>query len=469
MNPEELHSLWKGVLGELEVSVSGANFKTWFSNSILLKVDRTTVTVGVANAFTIEWIKNHFEVDLLKILNKHLEQQIKKICFTVLPQSRIQKTKQIVDPNQTSLLEDEKNAGKKQSRPAIAWARAAENANLNPRYTFENFVVGNTNRLSHATAQAVSNNPGTQHNPFYIYGGVGLGKTHLIQAVGNEVLRKKPNKKVIYVSCENFMNEFVSSISSGNKEEFKNRYRNADLILIDDIQFIAGKSGTQEEFFHTFNALYQKNKQIILTSDKVPQDIPKLEERLASRFQSGMIADIQPPDLEMRSAILRVKCEEKNFEMPDESINYVAENIESNIRELEGALTTIQTHVMVNNVEPELKVVEEALKGILKQNKKKKLLSADQINEMICDFYSIDKKDVIGPRRNKEYVRPRQILMYLLKNELRLSYPNIGRYLGGRDHTTVMHGCGKIEKELKKNEDLFSEIKNLKSKLYQVT
>ena len=467
MNPEELHSLWKGVLGELEVSVSGANFKTWFSNSILLKVDRTTVTVGVANAFTIDWIKQHFEESLLKILNKQLEQQIKKISFTVLPQSRIKKTKQIVDPNQGSLLEDEKNSTKK-TKPAFAWARAAENANLNPRYTFENFVVGNTNRLSHATAQAVANKPGTQHNPFYIYGGVGLGKTHLIQAVGNEMLRKNPSKKIIYVSCESFMNEFVSSISSGKREEFKNRYRNVDLILIDDIQFIAGKSGTQEEFFHTFNALYQKNKQIILTSDKVPQDIPGLEERLASRFQAGMISDIQPPDLEMRSAILRVKAEDKNFDLPDESINYIAENIQSNIRELEGALTTVQTHVMVNNVEPSLEVVEEALKSILKQNKKKKLLSADQINEMICDFYSIDKKDVIGPRRNKEYVRPRQILMYLLKNELRLSYPNIGRYLGGRDHTTVMHGCSKIEKEIKKNEDLFSEIKDLKSKLYQV-
>lgn len=464
MTPEELHSLWKAVLGELELTVSGANFKTWFANSILLKVDRISVSIGVTNAFTIDWIQKNFEPSIINIFNKHLDHQIKKLSFTVLPQSRITKTKQIVDPNQTSLLDEKEH----QTKPNIAWHRATEISNLNNRYTFENFVVGNTNRLAHAAAQAVAFKHSKDHNPLYVYGGVGLGKTHLMQAVGNEILHQDPGKKVIYVSCENFMNEFVSSISGGKKDEFKQKYRNVDLILIDDIQFIAGKSGTQEEFFHTFNALYQKNKQIIMTSDKVPQDIPGLEARLSSRFSAGLIADIQAPDFEMRCAILKVKCAEKGIVLDDEVISYIADNVESNIRELEGALTSIQTHLMVHNIEPSVGVIQDALKSLVKQNKKKKLLSADQLSDLICGFYNVEKTDVLGPRRNKEYVRPRQILMFLLKNELGLSYPNIGRYLGGRDHTTVMHGCLKIEHELKKNDDLFSEIKDLKSKLYQV-
>lgn len=465
MTPDELHSLWKAVLGELEVTVSNANFKTWFANSILLKVDRTSVTVGVTSSFTIEWIEKHFQEDLIKILNKHLNNSVKKINYTVLPQSRIKKTKAIVDPNQTSLLDEQKTNQNKDVKSS-GYTTTSSDSNLNQRYTFDNFVVGSTNRLAYAAAQAVSKG-GSEYNPFYIYGGVGLGKTHLIQAIGNAILQNDHKKKIIYVSCENFMNEFVASISSGKKDEFKKRYRNADLIIMDDIQFIAGKAGTQEEFFHTFNALYQKNKQIILTSDKIPQDIPGLEARLSSRFSAGMVADIQPPDQEMRTAILQVKCQEKGFNLDEEIINYIAENIESNIRELEGALTTVQTHMMVNGTTPSINDVHDILKGLIKKNSRKKLLSQDHVNEIICEFYNVERVDVIGPRRNKEYVRPRQILMYLLKSELGLSYPIIGRYLGGRDHTTIMHGFEKIEKEMKKNIELFSEIKELKEQLYK--
>lgn len=467
MTPDELHALWKAVLGELEVTVSGANFKTWFANSILLKIERSTVNIGVTNTFTIDWIRNHFEPNLIAILNKHYKKsELKKLTFTILAQSRITKTRAIVDPNQASLLDNGNNP--KPTAPNITTQHAASSSNLNPKYTFDSFVVGSTNRLAHAAAVAIATKDSKDYNPLYIYGGVGLGKTHLIQAVGNEILRRDASKKVVYVSCESFMNEFVASISSGKKEEFKQRYRNVDLIIMDDIQFIAGKAGTQEEFFHTFNALYQNNKQIILTSDKVPQDIPGLEARLSSRFSAGMVADIQPPDNEMRQAILQVKCQEKGFELDPEIINFIAENVESNIRELEGALTTVQTHLAVSDKTPDLADVQSILHNLVNQNKKKKQLSTDHVNSIICEYYNVDREDILGPRRNKEYVRPRQILMYLLKNELNMSYPNIGHYLGGRDHTTIMHGFDKIDKELKKNNDLFGEIKELKEQLYKV-
>lgn len=467
MTPDELHALWKAALGELEVTVSGANFKTWFKNSILLKVDRSTISVGVINSFTIDWIKKHFENDLISILNKHYKKhELKKIDYTILAQSRITKTKAIVDPNQVSLLSDSQATETKPTN--ISAQHAANSSNLNPRYTFDSFVVGSTNRLAHAAAIAIGTKDSKDYNPLYIYGGVGLGKTHLIQAVGNAILKQDASKKVIYVSCENFMNEFVASISSGKKDEFKKRYRNVDLIIMDDIQFIAGKVGTQEEFFHTFNALYQQNKQIILTSDKVPQEIPGLEARLSSRFSAGMVADIQPPDAEMRRAILQVKCQEKGYKLDPEIINYIADNVESNIRELEGALTTVQTHLAVSDTPPTLSDVQEAIRGMVKQNKKKKQLSTDHVNSIICEYYNVEREDVVGPRRHKEYVRPRQILMYLLKQELGMSYPNIGHYLGGRDHTTVMHGFDKIDKELKKNSDLLGEIQEIKEQLYRV-
>lgn len=467
MTPDELHALWKAVLGELEVTVSGANFKTWFANSILLKIDRSTITIGVTNNFTTDWIKNHFESNLIAVLNKHYKKtELKKITYVILAQSRITKTKAVVDPNQVSLLNDTPPTETK--RTNISVQHAASSSNLNPRYTFDSFVVGSTNRLAHAAALAIGTKDSKDYNPLYIYGGVGLGKTHLIQAIGNAILKRDASKKVIYVSCENFMNEFVASISSGKKDEFKQRYRNVDLIIMDDIQFIAGKVGTQEEFFHTFNALYQQNKQIILTSDKVPQEITGLEARLSSRFSAGMVADIQPPDAEMRRAILQVKCQEKGFQLDPEVINFIADNVESNIRELEGALTTVHSNLAVLDAPLTSEEIETAIRSWVKVSKKKKQLSTDHINSIVCDYYSVERDDILGPRRHKEYVRPRQILMYLLKQELSLSYPNIGHYLGGRDHTTIMHGFEKIEKELKKNSDLLGEIQEIKEQLYKV-
>lgn len=467
MTPDELHILWKAILAEMELSVSSANFKTWFASTILVKVDRSSVTIGVASVFTTDWIRKNFESKLLTIMSRHLGHEVKKINFQMLPASTIKKTKQIVEqPDSPSLFEQPTTPNQNHPRPT---PHANADSNINPRYTFESFVVGNKNRLAHAAATAVAEGKSSDYNPLYIYGGVGLGKTHLMQAVGNELLRRHPEKKVLYVSCENFMNEFVTAISTGNKEDFKTRYRNVDLFLIDDIQFIAGKSGTQEEFFHTYNALYQKGKQIIMTSDKVPQEITGLEARLSSRFSQGMIADVQPPDFEMRQAILQAKCRDKNLTLSDEIIAYVAESVESNIRELEGALNTIQTNAMVNSVtDITIEDVRESLKAVIKAEKKNRHLSWESVNDIVCGFYNVESGDVLGPRRNKEYVRPRQILMFLLKNELQMSFPVIGRHLGGRDHTTIMHGCMKIDKELKKNPDLFEEVKEIKEMLYKV-
>ena len=457
--------MWKAILAEMELSVSSANFKTWFASTILVKIDRSSITIGVTSQFMTEWIKKHFESRLLSIASRHLGHEVKKINYQMLPPSTIKKTRQIVEqPDSPSLFEAPTAVAPRNNHP-----HAIADSNLNHRYTFDTFIVGNKNRLAHAAALAVAEGKTTDYNPLYIYGGVGLGKTHLMQAVGNEMIRRNANKKVVYVSCENFMNEFVTAISTGKKEEFKSRYRNVDLFLIDDIQFIAGKSGTQEEFFHTFNALYQKGKQIIMTSDKVPQDITGLEARLSSRFSQGMIADVQSPDFEMRQAILQAKCRDKKLELSDEVIAYIAEMVESNIRELEGALNTIQTNAMVNGrTEITLDDVKDSLKAVIKAEKKNRHLSWEAINDIICQFYNVDREDILGPRRNKEYVRPRQILMFILKNELGMSYPVIGRHLGGRDHTTIMHGYEKIDKELKKNSDLFEELKELKEMMYKV-
>jgi chromosomal replication initiator protein len=294
---------------------------------------------------------------------------------------------------------------------------------------------------------------------------VGLGKTHLMQAVGNEIIAREPQKRVVYASCESFMNEFTASIRSGKIDNFKKKYRNIDVFLVDDIQFIAGKDSTQEEFFHTFNALYQTDKQIIITSDKAPSDIKGLEERLSSRFSSGMLADMQLPDLETRQAILQAKCEEKGVTLPDNILLFIADLVETNIRELEGALTTVLLHIKSEAKPVTVELVKEALKSYA-HSKPIKKTSLEHIRQIVCEYYDVDIKDVLGQRRQREFVKPRQILMYLLKHELGMTFPTIGREIGGRDHTTAMHSVEKIEKEMKKSDELLNELKEIKEQFY---
>ena len=446
MTETQLGQIWKIVLEEVEPHLSKTVFRTWFFNTRLLKVEPRLAQVAVDNIFARENIKKYAEERMVASLSQQLGFPIVTIEYIVQPKDKTGKkpTAQVID----SLFEEpEPSSNVEYSKePPLP-------SNLNPKYTFDSFIVGSKNRLAHAAARAVAEKPGTLYNPLYFYGGVGLGKTHLMQAVGNEVMRREPQKRVIYVSCETFTNEFVASIRGAKPESFKKKYRNVDIFLVDDIQFIGGKDGIQEEFFHTFNSLYQGDKQIIITSDKAPSDIADLEDRLSSRFSSGMIADMQLPDLETRQAILQAKCEEKGINLPDQVLLYIADLVETNIRELEGALNTVVASVSSGQHPATIEGIKLALQAYSHKKPLKKT-TFEQI------------KDIKGPRRQQELVKPRQILMYLLKHELNMTFPTIGREIGGRDHTTAMHSVEKVEKELKKSPEMLDEITRLKELFY---
>lgn len=446
--------IWQTALGELEITLSKANFTTWFKDTGILKVAEKEIVIGVPNNFAKEWLQNKYHKEISQVLKKQFP-NVTSIIYKVsspsaAPASPAPKLEKIQVAPTTS--DDNIKAS-----PTV-------HPHLHPKYRFENFVVGNSNRLAHATAQAISNKPGEVYNPFFLYGGVGLGKTHLVQAIGNEILAKSPKKKVIYVSCERFANDFIQSIQNGKINDFKKAYRDCDVLIVDDIQFLSGKDGTQEEFFHTFNTLHQTNRQIVMTSDRVPQAIPQMAERLTSRFGSGMVADIQMPNLEMREAILRSKCEEKNFPLDDEIIHYIANNIESNIRELEGAVNRVKTSCELGGQTVSLDSVSKILADIIVS--KGKSLTVEKIVRVTGDFFKIESDDLLSAKRNRELVWARQIVMYLLRHEMNLSYPIIGRELNKKDHTTVMHGVQKIEREIGANSDLQKELTLIKEKLY---
>ncbi len=439
--------LWQALLGNLELSLSKANFTTWFKNTSIIEKSDTGIVVGVPNGFTKEWLQNKYHQDILKAL-KTIAPEIKEVKY------------QIISPIYSN------PAAKEQPRSAtVAAPKKAENQTLNPKYTFTTFIVGSNNQLAHAASIAVSKKPGQVYNPLFIYGGVGLGKTHLMQAVGAEALKKDPNAKVLYVTSERFTNEFVSAVQQGKTESFKSLYRNVDVLLVDDIQFLAGKEGTQEEFFHTFNALHQNNKQVVMTSDRLPKEIPAIEERLVSRFEWGMIADIQAPDLETRLAILKTKVKEKNYNVEPEILTFIAETIQSNIRELEGALNRLMVYCQLNNTRPTIEQVKSILVNVITPPKKRGV-SAKKIIEVVSDFYNVTTEDLLKQSRKKEYVNPRQIAMYIIRKELETSLPSIGEFFGGRDHTTVIHAIDKIERIIKERSSLKQEIELIRDRLY---
>ncbi|MBI4032727.1 chromosomal replication initiator protein DnaA [Candidatus Berkelbacteria bacterium] len=446
----DVGQVWKATLGALEVSLSKANFTTWFKNTRIIQIDDDLATVGVPNTFAQEWLRSKYHEQILAQLREFYP-NLRRIDYHVAT-AHTAPAPDAVLPHGTG--------------PASAPAEATNESGLNPSHTFATFVVGSSNRLAHAAAAAVAKNLGAaQYNPFYIYGGVGLGKTHLLQAIGNEVRRTHPKKTIIYASAERFTTEFIEALQGKKLEAFKKRYRNADLLLIDDIQFLTSKEATQEEFFHTFNTLHQTNRQIVMTSDTRPQMIPQLAPRLSSRFGWGMVADIQSPDLETRQAILRHKCQEKGVVFPSDVLEYVAQRVQSNIRELEGFLNTVAAHCQLYGIEPSLKLVQQLIEqaGADRRNIH---LSADVICDTVAEFYSLDRVELLGKRRHKELVHPRQITMYLMRSEMSFSYPKIGKALGGKDHTTVMHGVEKITKELVGNEALQRELSLLKERLY---
>ncbi len=452
MTKEEL---WKAVLNEMEISLSKANFTTWFKNTLILSSSRESILVSVPNGFVKEWLENKFNKHIFNIIAKH-EPEVREIKYTI---GGLRTGIQPIKKNFSHFL-PEKIAAEDTSDNDID-----RNTNLNRRYTFEAFVVGANNELAHAAALAVSKNPGRTYNPLFIYGGVGLGKTHLIQAIGNATLRTMSEKKIAYTSSERLTADIIESLKNNTVEELKQRYTKLDVLIVDDIQFIAGKERTQEIFFTTFNELYSKNKQIILSSDRQPSAIPALEGRLRSRFEGGMIADIGIPDYETRIAILKFKTKEKNIQIDDDSLGYIASNIQKNIRELEGALNRIIAFSQIYNKVPELKEVKKLLSAYLSTPFRK--TTHQNILKAIADFYGVSLNDLVKRSRKKEVVRPRQVAMFLLREETKLSFPEIGAKLGGRDHSTVIHAYEKIKKEEDGNEGTKQELILIKERIYQ--
>ena len=451
--------LWQVILGEIELSISRANFITWFKNTnIILKKDGK-ITIAVPNGFTKEWLENKYNKIILQAFRNAIG-DIKEVSYAIAsPGQQKQRKKQA---NKTSMKKVKITDLEEQL--GFQEYKINEKTNLNPRYDFNSFIVGSFNELAYAASQSVIKNLGKTYNPLFIYGGVGIGKTHLLQAIGNEIIKKLKNKNIIYVSSEKFTADLISSISNGKVEDFKNKYRKIDTLIIDDIQFLAGKEKTQEIFFHTFNTLYEKNKQIILSSDRAPKAIPTLEERLRSRFEGGMIADIGRPDFETRLVILKKKAQILNIDLTEEIFNYIASNIQKNIRELEGALNRVIAFINLNNTIPSQKQLVKILKTIISNPQKR--TNYKKITEIVANFYDINTSDLINKSRKKEIVKPRQIAMYLMREELRSSYPFIGDKLGGRDHTTAIYSCEKIEKELESNDNLEQELNLIKERLY---
>lgn len=450
----EEQKIWQATLGELELTLSRANFTTWFKSTFISKYQEGSIVIGVPNTFTKAWLEKKYHSSILKALQKITDNRVKNIIYQVETKTDV--------VNQAETVEEVQEA----AVPMVeATVQVVNEFGLNPKYTFNSFVVGKANELAHAASLAVVGKPGQVYNPLFIYGGVGLGKTHLLQAIGNEVLKKDPNKKVLYVSSEKFTNDFIKSISSNRTEKFKNIYRGADILLIDDIQFLAGKEGTQEAFFHTFNDLHQANKQVVLTSDRQPKAIPALESRLVSRFEWGMTTDISAPDLETRAAILRAKCKEKNYQLSDETITYIATHVQNNVRELEGALNKIIAHHQLSGAAPTHDNIKKILISITSIQRKRSI-TPKQIINLVSEFYDIKIEDLLGSCRRKIFSQPRQIVMYLMREELKNSYPTIGQEIGNRDHTTAIHAHLKISQVIDEDEKINQDVKLIKEKLY---
>ncbi len=462
------HEIWQAVLAELELSISKPNFVTWFKNTDIVSYQDGCVVVCVPNEFNRAWMEKKYNQMIVKSLERVTGKPIKKLEYKICSIKSISAQPLV---NESGNKTEEFStvappAGGFSNVPSETMAppRVGE-FGLNQKYVFETFVVGGGSELAYAAAQAVVNKPGEAYNPLFIYGGVGLGKTHLIQAIGNHLLKLRPETSIMYASAEKFTNDYISSMRDGSAKNFQNRYRNIDVLLIDDIQFISGKEKSQESFFHTFNDLHQQNKQVVMTSDRPPKAIPALEDRLKSRFEWGMIVDVAPPDLETRIAILQKKCLEKNFSLPQNILPVVAATFQRNIRELEGALNKIIAWHQLKAMDPTLESVKSLLSS-LEVRSIHRSVTPQQIIDAASQFYAINIADLLGQSREKKFSFPRQIIMHLMRKELSMSYPAIGNELGGRDHTTAMHADNKISRESENDSKLKQEIELIKQKLY---
>lgn len=436
----DIVSLWDKTLQLIKGELSPPSFNAFFKQIVPLKIYMSDLILLVPNDFT----KGILEDRYLNLIESSVNQlSLKKYNIKFI----------LNEKDIEELGEENKTSNIKRNYP-----------NLNPKYTFDTFVIGNSNRFAHAACVAVAESPARAYNPLFLYGGVGLGKTHLMHAIGHHIMTQKKDPKVVYVSSEKFTNELINSIKDDRNEEFRNKYRNVDILLIDDIQFIAGKERTQEEFFHTFNSLYEANKQIIISSDRPPKEIPTLEDRLRSRFEMGLITDIQAPDFETRMAILRKKAQTENIDVPNEVTTYIAKNIKSNIRELEGALTRVIAYSSLTNRTISFELASEALKDIITTSKNEEI-TVNRIKEKVSSVFNLKMEDFNSKKRTRSIAYPRQIAMYLTRELTDLSLPKIGEEFGGRDHTTVIHAHDKIVKDIESNDEIKTKIDKMISDL----
>ncbi|NMB46900.1 MAG: chromosomal replication initiator protein DnaA [Firmicutes bacterium] len=457
---DNLASIWEETLSRIEPLMPQSSFNTWLKGTRPLTLANNVLYVRIANEFAKDWVDSRYREPMQQALQTMVGQEW-RLEF-VLPgtplldvPTRNESPGTAVTPAVLAAPESDPHTlemptVQDEVLPGI----------LNPRYTFDTFVVGNSNRFAHAASLAVAEAPARAYNPLFIYGGVGLGKTHLMQAIGHYAIEHNPRSKVVYVSSEKFTNDLINAIGKKAMVEFRDQYRNVDVLLVDDIQFVAGKESTQEEFFHTFNALYESNKQIVMSSDRPPKEIPTLEERLRSRFEWGLTTDIQPPDLETRIAILRKKAASDRLEVPEEVLSYIANRIHSNIRELEGALNRVVAVASLSRREISVEVAEEALKDIVGSARQRQI-TIDMIQSVVANHYSIKVVDMQSKKRTRVVTFPRQVAMYLARELTDASLPRIGEEFGGRDHTTVLHGYDKIQRMLQKNPSLQKEINQL--------
>ncbi len=443
--------LWEGALVEIEQTVSEANFSTWFKGSFILKQEEGTIYLGVPNSFTRDWLHQKFHPIILRTLRK-MDEQVRSLEYIITKDAEIRK-----------------NEEKKKAQPVAPTISMPlqdfyvnTDDNLNPRYIFENFVVGPFNELAHAASKTVVKSPGFAYNPLFIYGNSGHGKTHLIQAIGNHIKKEHSQKKVFYLTSEKFGSEYFNALQASKAQAFKEKYRKYDVIIMDDVQFFSGKDKFQEEFFHLFNTFHESNRQLVFSCDKHPNFIPGLEDRIKSRFNAGMIIELPAPDHESRVAILRAKSLSNNVLLEEPILEFLASNIESNVRELEGVINAVVCQTQLKNRQLSLLEIKNLVKN---STKPKKNISIKDVIKLVSEFYNISEESVYDKTRKKEVVKPRQVIMYILREDLNVSFPSIGEKMGGRDHTTVIHSCEKIKGDIKTNSALLEEITQIRAML----
>lgn len=449
MNRNDPRELWEFVLTQVELSISAANFNTWFRDSSIVKIEDGIVYIGVPSQFFRDWYLKKFNMLLLKIV-RGVSHEYRNIEYQIVKSDRQKAAKEV------------RRAPSPTVEMPLDEFYVNKSDGLNPRYAFDTFVVGDFNQLAHAAAQAALKRPGILYNPLFIYGDTGRGKTHLIQAIGNQYKRQYPGRKVFYVTAETYGQDYLNAIQNGTMNRFKDKYRQYDLLIMDDVQFFSKKDKTQEEMFHLFNALHNDNKQILFSSDRAPAAIPDISERLRGRLSAGMSMDIGEPDIESRMAIVRRKAAANGVQLSDEVVEHIATSVAGSIRELEGVINSVVCHAQVKGAPPDIAEVRHSLRSFARPQK---TVSVKHVVSKVAEFYGIDEESIYEKTRRREVVRPRQVIMYLLREDFSVSYPTIGTKLGGRDHTTVIHSCEKVKREVVEDAELAKEIQDIRTLL----